>query len=161
MTSSNGNLFRVTSHLCEEFTYSAPSHYPIQWWDIVNLKLRNKFQWKSIHFYWHKCIWKCCLRNGPQCVKEIPYGTSAVVTIRCVDAVWIYLATINIVWFMKDDILPFTSIMPLTVCRLCYMTKQTGMIPREWVTFVHFESSICMFITNIFDAYNGDFIRKI
>ena len=66
MTSSNGNIFRVTGHLCGEFTgpgtsahkgqwrgalvlsllcvWMAPSHYLNQHWNCVNWTLGNKLQ---------------------------------------------------------------------------------------------------------------------
>ena len=48
--------------------WPVPSHYLNQYWNIVNLALRNKLQWKvnrnSKQFHSRKCIWKGCLCNG-------------------------------------------------------------------------------------------------
>ena len=59
---------------------SAPSHYPIQCWVIVNSTLRSKLQWKFNENKINpsrKCIWKYRLWNGGHFVKgEISYTVS-------------------------------------------------------------------------------------
>ena len=49
-------------------TWSAPSHYLNQCWNIVNWTFRNKLQWNSNlkiqKFHSWKCISKCRLGNG-------------------------------------------------------------------------------------------------
>ena len=74
MTSSNGNFFRVTGHLCGEFT--GPSEFPAQWsvtrsFDVFfDLRLNKPLskQWWGWRFEPSRQLWRHCnVRNvlGP------------------------------------------------------------------------------------------------
>ena len=100
MTSSNGNIFRVTGHLCGEFT--GPGEFPTQWpvtriFDVLfDLRLNKRLSKQSWGWWfetiswslWRQCIvssrWFCILTTGhlllrttsniktrrPQCTKR-------------------------------------------------------------------------------------------
>ena len=95
----------VTQICISKFTiivaYSAPSHYLNQWWNIVNSKLRNKFQWNlNPNSYVFKqenafenVVWKMsAILSRPQCVKvwddcpikKFRYITEITYLIKCI-----------------------------------------------------------------------------
>ena len=75
MTSSNGNIFRVTGHLCGEFTGQLPTQRPVTWSFDVFFDLRlNKRLSKQSWGWWFETLSRPLLRhrNGLVFIMGIP-----------------------------------------------------------------------------------------
>ena len=111
-----------------DVAWSAPSHYLNQCWNIVNLTIRNKFQWnvnrnsnifihenhRPPHLSWRsvrKCIWKCRLRNGGHFISASMcwyLQQRCYAVLKCVKVLRIKDVTFQLNWIFSEENLPFS-----------------------------------------------------
>ena len=120
MTSSNGNIFRVTGHLCGEFT--APGEFPAQrpvtrsfdvFFDLRLNKRLSKQSWGWWFETLSRSLWRHCneiVRAWPEPIKRLPLWVDRLLTASWWSVI-MYLKQnpVPMPWH-KQPLLPTTSI---------------------------------------------------